>query len=63
MCFDKTGTLTENTVEVHQVFRFKDENNIIDITDDIDGDENTLVCKLFSTCHTTKKIEGNFMGD
>lgn len=32
MCFDKTGTLTENAVEVNRVFKFKDQNTIIDIT-------------------------------
>lgn len=36
MCFDKTGTLTENAVEVNKVFRFKDENNIVDITENIE---------------------------
>jgi hypothetical protein len=45
------------------VFKFKDANNILDITDEIDDDENTLVWKLFATCHTTKKIDGNFLGD
>lgn len=56
MCFDKTGTLTENTVEVHQVLHIKDSENIIDITEDLDEPENSLLWKLFATCHTTKKI-------
>lgn len=56
MCFDKTGTLTENAVEVHQVFKFKDANNIVDITDQVELDEHSLIFKLFATCHTTKKI-------
>ena len=63
MCFDKTGTLTENSVEVHNIFRFKDEHTIIEITDGLENIENDLVFKLFATCHTTKQIQGEFMGD
>ena len=63
MCFDKTGTLTENTVQVNQVLKFKDADNIVTITDEIDEPENESIWKLFSTCHTTKKIQGQFLGD
>ena len=38
MCFDKTGTLTENTVEVNKVLKFKDANNIVDITELVEDD-------------------------
>ncbi len=40
MCFDKTGTLTENTVQVNQVLKFKDADNIVTITDEVDEPEN-----------------------
>jgi magnesium-transporting ATPase (P-type) len=32
MCFDKTGTLTENAVQVNQVYKIKDAENIVVVT-------------------------------
>ena len=58
MCFDKTGTLTENAVEVHDIFKFEDENTILEITEGKEDKDNELVFKLFATCHTTKEIRG-----
>lgn len=58
MCFDKTGTLTENAVEVHDIFRVKDPNTILEITEGKGDIENDLVFKLFAACHTVKHIQG-----
>lgn len=62
-CFDKTGTLTENEIEVYEIIRFVDDNSHHNITKAFKNAENSLISKLFASCHTTRQTDDGLLGD